>query len=666
VPEGDSSPSLKVSQWTPSIWRIAAPVIGVPAEIAAGDDELREWISRPAFAADPLVNELLELEAEFGIEAAADALEEALRERAISTTGWGELSAQELVARVFVEMHAETGASADRRVHDAVTGARLRTANLHRRVSYEFTGARDALMPHAELGRFVDRLRETFAAEEYGDDVAAEFLDGALYVGRGGRLRAPVVVKDGHRVPLVHRPAVTDVMRYDAPSGTMRITARNRRLARLYADALGETFFAGKSHFVESDGLTLEPLKRGVQALDPSDGFVIERVVLKKFVGWSGTFSCSGDARDLLRLVEAYPEVELTEARLHLRLSDRTRLTVIVRPDKGVVVDKKEHQELVESYLRFIGVRGTGVSVGLDLWSAFPWEQRHVSWSEVFGTEVDALAAAGVFEQVRLATVDNAGGPETLLVDDVRAQDGDFYGHGREPEDGARVLTGSDVEGLRLLPRMLAEHVSRGLRCTANVVDLDGGRVWRLGRCTLVEGHGVELVLAIGAPSKRVRELVRPSIGEAPFIALVPLGRHVADDPSVSIDSFIEWRTCRARIAETLGVAGLLPLHERYPNNLAVRKAAGHVGVLGKLIEFAPDSPGFKYVLKLAESFPEPVATSALDDAVGAFGTDMEAGRQAKLQLKKALAAQGINLDDDVLSPKMRGWVGLKLAPIVV
>ncbi|MBI1944700.1 MAG: hypothetical protein HYS27_03330 [Deltaproteobacteria bacterium] len=664
MPDGDSSqPKLKISQWPLSIWRAAAAPLGFPADATSSDDKLRQWISQPGFEAQPRVNELLEVEEEFGTDVGIEPLDEALRERAVDVRAWGDLPTPDVVARAFVEMHAEAARGGEQRVRDAFVSARFRTATVHRRVSFEFFGAPGVQMP-SDLAPLKASLRLTFFGEGFGDDVEAEYLDGALFVGRGGKLRAPVVVDNGYRKALVHRPAVTDVLRYDAASGVLRITARNRRLARVYADALGEVYFKTKKHFRDGIGLTLEPLKRGNAALISTGTSPFDDVVLTKFAGSEGTLTVGGGPLDLERLVEAYPEVELTEARLRMHLREGGRITAIVRPDKGVVVDKKEHEASVEAYLAQIGVRGVSAEVP-DLWSTFPWGQRESVWREVFGNELDALAAAGVFENVKLQTVEHPDHVETLVVHDVDASSGDFYGAGREAEDGARVLTASDVGGLRLSPRRLAEHVAGGLRCEVNVTDVDDGRVWRLGRCAVVEDHEVELVLVVGRPRGPLIELLRPVLGEAPFIALVPPGGGVADGRTVMVKHWTDWRQTRARLAEMLGVRALLPLQEQRPGGLVLKRSSGQLAVHDNVFELVADSPAAKLVEALVGAYPDPVATSELDGAVGAWAVDGEALKRAKYTLKNILKKKGVTIES-VMVKRGNGWLGLAVPGVVV
>ncbi len=649
--DGDSSqPKLKISQWSLSIWRVAASTLGIPGDALRTDEELRAWVSRPGFESQPLVNELLELEEEFGIDVGHDFLDEALRERAVDPGAWGQLSAPDLVARAFVEMHAE-GARGEQRVRDAFVSARFRTAAVHGRTTFEFAGEAGRALPR-DLRALKESLRLTFFGEGYGMDVEAEYLDDALFIGRGGKLRAPVVVENGQRKALLHRPAVTDVLRYNLVTGKLRITARSRRLARIYADALGEVFFGTKAHFADGVGLTLEPLKRGPSALAPRPGSPVDRVTLLKFTGCEGTFLGGGEAADLERFVASYPEIDLTEARLKIELKDGTRLIAYVRPQKGVVVDKKAHEALVEEYLTHVGVRGTK-DEALTLWSAFPWEMRQADWRDVFGNELDGLVAAGVLEGIRLRSVQSAVGGDELVVHAVSEAAGDYYGVGREPEDGARALTASDIEGLRMLPRALAEHIAGRLRCEKNIVELDDGRVWRLGRCE-IGGKEIELVLVVAAPSRPLREITEVVLAETKFIALVPSGETVAGLCTVSVKSWLDASSTRTRLAEALGVAEALPLNEQRPDGVAVDRASGCVAVFGSTIELGVDSPQLKLIDALATAYPAAMSTHELDKIVGAWARPLAAMKSAKSDLKKAFVAAGVDINK-VMSKKGQG-----------
>ncbi|MBI1948532.1 MAG: hypothetical protein HYS27_22790 [Deltaproteobacteria bacterium] len=657
--DGDSSqPKLKISQWSMSIWRVAASTLGIPVAAVRTDDEARAFVSQPGFESQPLVNELLELEEEFG-EAGHDALEEALRERGVDPRAWGDLNAPDMVARAFVELHDEVGRG-ESRVRDAIISARFRTPALVKRTTFEFCGERGRALL-IDLVKMKGTLAITFFGEGFGTDVLAELLDGALYVGRGAKLRAPVVLEQGQRKALVHRPAVTDILRYDAATGKLQVTARSRRLARLYADALGEVHFGTKEYFGEEEKLTLAPLKRGVSVLQHAPDSVVECVTLVKFAGCEGTFSGGGSAMDLDRFVESYPEIELTEARLRIELKDRTRIAVTIRPDKGVIVDKREHEKLVDGYLTHVGIRAPSADA-LNLWTAHPWRLGEGEWRGLLGNELDLLVADGVVVPARLAAILNPAGPETLVVHE--GDHGVLYGVGHDAEDSARALSASEIGGLQLLPDKLALRVAVGLRCELNVVDLDGGRVWRLGMCELADGHEVELVLVLGEPRAPLADIVRTTLGAAPFIALVPNGLSVGEVRAVNVKSWTDFRKTRVRIANVLNVRSLLPLQEQNPDGVSIRRSTGEMSVKDKVVQINLSAP-LRLMLALADSYPNDFDTNALDEEISKQETPGEGLKQAKNQLKRLLRDAGIDIDD-LLVAKQRGSLGLKLPTKVV
>lgn len=635
---------LKATQWPVSIWRIVAEGFGVPDGHRGSDELLVNYVRQHA---QELMAELIELEEEFGSESTNDALVDALLAHGVDEAKtWQSASEPEFVAYAYAALLAERGRDDGATpIRNAFTSARFKTADVSRRVSFEFQATKGPL-PN-EVLKFRSLLGFLFADEGFSDHVEVEQMEGFLYVGRGGRLRSPVIVEDGRRRALPYRPAMTDALHYEPKTGVLRVTARTRRLAKSYATTMGEAFFGNKKHFADGGTCSLELLRKGTQALQPRRRFRVDRVHLLAFEAVTGSASISGKTRDLDDFVRAFPNLEFNEARLRLFFVDGDKVDVVVRAEKGVITTERRFEADVEQYLEEVGIRGS-----LDESESF-WELASSGtatiqqWRDVFGARCDELVVQKVLEPTQLEVVRNVDAPEDLIVH--RHDDGVMYGVGRHPEDGARVLTVSDVDGLKLLSDRLAKTVAEQLGCIVHVVKLDEGRVWLLGRKRFVDGVEPQIVLVVGAPSAGLRELVWPHVGDAMFVALWPQGSPVSGEKGVAF-RWDELSRIPSHIVDLLCIRDQLPLEDQNPDGLAIGQTSGLLTFKGAKADLVVDSGSHRFMLKLASAFPAKVPTTDLDEHISPSRDDGAAARQTRGRLKKLLADAGIDIDELVAS----------------
>lgn len=648
--------SQLVSQVPASAWRIAADALHLP-ELPAAADEHEVWAFVTAHAT-PNIRDFAEFMGDFSESASVDLLTDALHTYGVEAVkSWRKHSESDCVAYAYVAFCAEQEhAPSNAPVRKALVMARFRTADISRRVSFEFGGAK-ALLPD-RLDKLQKLLKQLCVDEDYGSHVSVESLDGMLYVGRGGRLKSTVVLEEGRRRSLPHRPAATDALHYDSNTGVLRITARTRRLAKNYASVMGETYFDNKRHFVERNPYTLEVLHGGLEALRPRRHPRIARVDLLTFDGVLGTASVSGKSADLEHLVKALPEVEFTEARLRVHLYDGDQFIADVRTGKSLTVPQRFLHDTNE-YLVEVGIRGTPPRTE-DVFELLSERPASIArWRDLLGDQVDEFVSRGVLTTARLEVVPSVDTGEELVVH--VQDDGSLFGSGRRAEDGGRVLSVSDVDGLVVSRQALASYIAESLKFSGKPRPLDDTNVWMLGRKVLADELEVVAIFVVGAATRPIHEIIAPHVGAARVVVLVPEGARLLGEPAVDIT----WHSAETnlhRIIDFLGVRGRLPLATQHATGLVVQPSSGIIAFRGTTVDLSAGTGPCDFFLALAKAYPASVTTKQLDEIISPNRGDGRATVDAKKRLRKQLQVANIAIDDLVTST--RGACKLKVPPL--
>jgi hypothetical protein len=615
--------SLPETQFSPSVWAILEAV---------------KHSSEDRIALTELLNEFEET-------AANELLVQALLANGVDAAKeWRKESGTDLVARAFVAMLNERNAGdTSGPVWRAFSSARFRTADVSRRVVFEFQGPTKTLPDKAEELRTL--LSSVLDQEGYSEHVQLEALEGFIYVGRGGLLRAPVSVDNdsGQRRPVKYRPAVTDRLHFDSASGLLRVTARTRQLAKLYADAMGKVFFNDAKLFADAGGCSLELLREGMEALLPPKHSPIQRVDLMSFEATKGTASISGKHQDVKKFADVFEDLEFTEAALRAYLFDNTKIDFKVRAGKGVVYKDEQHRETIERYLEEVGIRSPAQHAESFSDLVAVGSVSIGRWRAVLGARCDEFVKLKILQQSQLSIVKSVDADEELVVQML--EDGSLVGNGRKPEDGMRVLTASDVDGVTLSLPKLAEFLAKAFGCAPEVTSLDDGRLWLLGRLKFVNEVEPFLVLVIGRPSTAIKSVVSGRIGDANFVALWAHSCSIEDEKRV-IFRWNELDNVFLEIAEFLGVRGRLPIEVQYPSGLAMAQKSGLVVVDGKVAEIGGDSPAHRLLLHLAKVYPLKLTSGELHNILSPNRAAADGPlRDAKRDLKKKLLLIGVKLE---------------------
>ncbi len=417
---------------------------------------------------------------------------------------------------------------------------------------------------------------------------------------------------------------------------------------------MGEAFFGDKKHFVDGGTCSLEILREGVQAPQPRQRSRIDRVHLLAFEAVTGSATISGKASDVDAFNRSFPALEFKEARLRLFFRDGDKVNVIVRTEKAVTCERRYEAD-VERYLEDVGIRGVNDDAE-SFWELSALGTASIQrWRVTLGSRCDEFVRHRVLETAQLEVVRNVDAPEDLVVHEH--DDGVMYGAGRHPEDGARVLTVSDVDGLKLVPDRLAKVVAEQLGCVVQIQGLDEGRVWLLGRKRFTDDVEPQIVLVLGAPSTQLRDLVTATIGDTPYVPLWPQGDSIDGEKGIAF-RWDELSRTPGHIIDLLGVRQRLPLETQNPEGLAIGEGSGLLTFKGARVDLGAGSASHRFLLKLASAFPAKVPTPQLDEHLSPNRDDGAATRQAKSRLKQMLASAGLDIDDLVASG---GGYGLKL-----
>lgn len=627
-----------------------------------------------AFRTDePTSGLLLALEAihDLGTEGGRLAILGAMADRRVSPgwieDGWGE---RELAVHLFLGQHDaaplnDVYARALVQVHE---DGRQRTYN-------EFVAS--SAGPIKSLKERTERLRVHVLTycKEHGLGTHAQvqsYEDDGVYVFQvvhSHHLQKPLAVPpdSDERTMIAFRPVHSDIVRYDAMTGRLRISARAATLVDFLRVAFGAALFDDASFFTNRPTCTLDPLHKGQRALDAHDRPGVGRVRLTE-CAWefpNGDVHRLRSADCFAALEErglAFENAEIIEAKLKISMAGpSTRpVTVTVRiPSRLKISGGQRHVEEVHKYLDAIGVRRLQSEQDheADLWGLAGGPQAFHRWQRVFGGRTDALVNAGVLRRVRRVAIQAEEHPGAGLAHEaIELEGGGFYGVSDVPEIPSRSLSETDVEALELQPEVYRTCLRAELALDGPAQPWAGGPLLDLGRLAVAE-HAIRVFYAITPLPGDAAATLRSMAPGAHAVVLVPWGRRAG---AVGVPMETPFPTRRALERVVLVASGLdedVPATHIAPEGarLVVDARLGRVWVDGVAIEeLKPETTAYKLVLALARRCPNPVPTTDLTEEIAGEARLLKDGttaaRQAKAEAKgkiiEALAAAGRSLDE--------------------
>lgn len=655
------------------LWRQLFDAIGWPQSLGGCRLDLTHADILEALEQDTPSDEFLQaLEAldVLGTEHGGEAIMTALQDQRLSREVLpAEASARELALRLFLAQREDAGlASVFARAQSA---ARERGDQRH---YHEFLGrdARRVTGLDARCTELEAATREYAREHDLGDHVHVRAFedDGTFtfHVIRSHRTQKPLAIVRGRsaRATIEYRPVHSDLLRYEATSGRLRIAARAASVVSFFRRTLGEVLFDDPTFFSSDAVCSLRILQeRGRTALDQHELPDIGRVWLTECLWERGDRDLvhlrSPDCfRNIEELHLPLGEGELLQAKLKVQvIGPSTRpVTVAIRVPSRIEISQKRHEALIDRFLTQVGIRKPRPSSApLDLWSLAPWRHPLAVWRAVFGRETDRLIERGVLAPIRLDAVhdpDNPGAGRILRA--IELAEGAYYGVSELPDIPSRSLTGTDLDGFMLVPEQLRGELRLRLGLSGGV------RPWseqdallELGVADL-DGLKLHLSYALRPPPAGTGDRIRQWASGATPALLVPAP--APDSSELPIATLEHPLPTRAEaIRSAVVAAGLMEQVSalaiaRDGARLIVDTRRQMVWVDGVLITgLTPDKHPYRFVVRLARSTARVSQQEITEELSGARRDGTTTARQAKKAARDAidaaLSSAGRSLETD-------------------
>jgi hypothetical protein len=581
------------------------------------------------------------------------------------------------LADVFARAHIQVQESGEqRRYHEFLAIARRPVTNVQSKGEH----LRAAVLRHCQESDLGDHVHVSVVEDD-------DFY--TFRILRTDRMKKPLAVLPGQaaRTLIPHRQVHSDLLRYDAGLGRLRIAARSASIVDCYRKILGEVLFEDQGFFNGDAVCSLVVLQdRGRTALEHHGIFGVTRVRLTEC-----TWECGDRSIMVLRDPNCFDLIDrhklavdggtLVQAKLKVDTIGRSTrpVTVNIRVPSRIEVSKKSQEPLIDELLDAIGIRTVPQpSPPADLWTLHPWRKPLPVWRNLFGNMTDKMVQYGILHRTQLDAVPHPEYPTAgnlLRVHPVAASE--FQGVSDVAEIPSRSLSATDVEGLELFPEQLRQYLRNTLGITT------GGSAWssdsdilELG-CLQVGDEYLYVAYALRQPSDDIGNLLRQRAAAVRPILLVPAGqtpqRSIA---TVVLDSPLPDRHYVIRQGVyACGIENNVPAIHRAPSNaeLVVDRHLKKVWVNGiELQQLKPDTQEYRFIEMLASAngtlVPNGLITKVL--SIGRLVTDgtvvaRQAKAKAKRYVEKALAESGVADRGDPFPASGKGCYRCILLPFV-
>jgi hypothetical protein len=412
------------------------------------------------------------------------------------------------LADVFARAQTEVQEGGDHRRYNEFIGKETR--GIHK-----LSAKRAALC--AEVLRYCREsdLGEHVQVDAFEDDGAYVF-----HILRSHHTKKPLAVVAGHaaRTTITFRPVHSDILRYDAVVGRLRIAARATSVIDFYRRIPGRILFDDEQFFTGDAVCSLAVLQeQGRAALENHNVFRVGRIRLTECLWERGDrnlihFRSADCFRTIEELRLPLTEGTLIQAKLKIEVIGKSTrpLTVNIRVPSRIEVSQKTHEDLVDRVLTAVGIRRVApAKTGQDLWSLHPWRHPVAVWRALFGAETDTLVRNGVLMPIQLESMPHPKHPHAgRVLSAQQLSDGEFYGVSRSSEVPSRSLSSTDFEGLELAPEQFRLYLRSKLGIAAGGAGWNSQGLLELGTIEAGE-HRLYLVYALRQPSAGVGERLR-------------------------------------------------------------------------------------------------------------------------------------------------------------
>lgn len=559
------------------------------------EDDVIRFLTAPEL--EPIWLDLLQKLHDLGTETGIEALFEAAATIGLSTEDWPE-HAREIAAEIWVRSQRDPQRGTYERL------LLLATIVLHERrpagadrhyVGKESGPCRVPLrkaVPHLE-----DRLRPWFVRHHLGDyvevKVRPEEEDFCLCIQRGGRSVARRVVRGQSQTTLRFQPAQTDVIRYEAFTGRLRVMASTERLLDEYSRAVGAAMFGDASFFTGAKICDLAPLRdlliagQLLPTASPRRGIVAVRLLNCLWVQEHGlgmrifgerTSDFIGRIRRSGLRIE---EGQVTEAQFEFAFRGRVgteRIRVKVRAPIHVRVPSGARREQVEGYLADIGILDEGKIVlrteRVDLWTLGDAPHVLPRWNPVCRSDAREAIRVGLLREQPLQAAVRDGRITPVLP----IESEDRIDHVLIPDEGVagvgQMVAAEELVGYRLEELSLASVLAQALGCMRSPTPTSIAGCIDLGSLELNRTR-VRPFLLTQRPSCADGTLLaalQALAQSAQVVAIVPPSRTL--EPAlrtVFLDHILPpFDHLRPEIVDVLGLAEAVPVIDRAPRSARV------------------------------------------------------------------------------------------------
>jgi hypothetical protein len=653
-----------------SLWTELFEAVGWPESLAAKRTTFTHDDVLGAIQRDVLSDELLlalETVHNLGTPEGREAISAVMADRHVPldalAQGGGE---RELALRLFL------GQRKDGPLAEVFSRAQLQIQEGEHRRFNDFVGKKAATVRDVPAkGKALEAaVREFCKQSDLGDHVHVRVFDddGGTFrfqIMRSHHTRTPLAVMPGSagRATIKYRPVHSDLVRYEASVGRLRITARAASMVEFYRKTFGRVLFKDDTFFYGDPVCSLRVLQeQGRSALQRHRVFGVGRVWMTDCLWERGdgqrvTIHAADCFDTIDELGLNLTEGELLQAKLRIEVTGKSvrPLIVDVRAPSRIEVSQVLHEGLVNDVLEAIGIRNARANTPeLDLWSLYPWRQPIRTWRVVLGgAETDALVKAGVLNKIQLDGVQAAAHPgagRVLQAEPVSA--GEFYGISQAPEIASQSLSATNLDGLALDMHAFQTHLRKLLGISGNVEKPSDDGLLDLGVLD-VGDYRFRLTYALRQPPPDSAAVVnaRASAGTRAVMLLPTTGDEVPGVPTVILD-----RPLPAKNALVRGIATKLNLTEQLPAILTAPEKArlivdtqrGKIWFDGiEVTDLKPDTHQFKFAELLARKAPAAVLKEELAKHLSYGSKDGDqTARSAKTKTKKAIqdAVQGKGL----------------------
>lgn len=649
-------------------WQELFEAVGFPESLVGASLSYEAILA--SFANDaPSTGLLHALEAihSLGTELGRDALLEAWRDRHLDEAPLPvDCGEREFAVRLFALQKSDPAVEA------AIVHARIKVlATVEQRSVHEFRGtvAGQVIRVGDAKAQLKERMLAHCKENDLGTHVQVDVFedDGAwvFQVTHSDHTKTPLaIVDDGEaRSMIKFRPVFCDVLRYEAKTGRLMVSARRASLVQAYVGLAGDAFFGDVTFFVGEAACTLTPLQAmGREALNAHN---------LPGVGRAWMTECTwrrGDRQvHRIRSVDCFEDIEalglpisnegeLIEVKLKLQVADTSMrpATINVRIPGKISVTPPRHESIGHRYLEEIGVRRpASARHGLDLWGLHPWRHPIDTWRALLVDRADELVREGVLVPCELNTVAHPDIPGATL-EVHRIEEGRYLGVGSSDEIPSKSLSPTDVEGQELSLSALARFIGIQLELPDGQVRVIESNVLDFGPLDLGEFRFRPFYLLSTPPNGLVIRLQRMAQNDH-VVLLVPNGRESSSDlAKAELETPVpSKRELFRSLVFACGLENLVPaIHcARRGTRLVVDTVYGSIWVDGVKIEgLKPGTHPFKFVELLARACPEALKSTDLSRRLSLAREDgTAAARKAKRgawrAIREALAAHGRELE---------------------